>query len=94
MLSGLELLINCYFCIWLVVNIIYINDAGSSKYQISCSLYMSSHGAKGNFNFTFYHKISVSATTSWCMAMLTSAAIQTADKRVARNMRDQKSSGL
>ena len=33
MLSWLELLINRYFCILLVVYIIYINDARSSKYQ-------------------------------------------------------------
>jgi len=32
-LSWLELLIDCYCCIWLVVHIIYINDARSSKYQ-------------------------------------------------------------
>jgi hypothetical protein len=34
MLSGLELLINRYFCIQLVVYIIYTNDARSNKYQI------------------------------------------------------------
>ena len=34
MLRWLELLINRYCCIWLVVYIIYINDARSSKYQI------------------------------------------------------------
>jgi len=34
MLSLLELLITCYCCIYLVVYIIYINDARSSKYQI------------------------------------------------------------
>ena len=34
MLSWLELLISRYCCIELVVNIIYINDARSSKYQI------------------------------------------------------------
>ena len=32
-LSSLELLINRYCCTWLVVYIIYINDARSSKYQ-------------------------------------------------------------
>ena len=34
MLSWLDLLISRYFCIWLVVYIIYINDARSSKYHI------------------------------------------------------------
>jgi hypothetical protein len=34
MLSLLELLINRYYCIWLVVYIICINDAWSKKYQI------------------------------------------------------------
>ena len=34
MLSWLELLISRYCCIYLVYNIIYINDARSSKYQI------------------------------------------------------------
>ena len=33
LLSLLELLINRYCCIWLVVYIIYINDARSSKYH-------------------------------------------------------------
>ena len=33
MLSWLELLICCYFCIYLVIYIIYINEAFSSKYQ-------------------------------------------------------------
>ena len=36
MLSWLELLINCYCCISLVIYIIYINDARSSKCQICC----------------------------------------------------------
>ena len=35
MLSRLELLINRYFCIYLVVYIIYINDARLKKYQVS-----------------------------------------------------------
>ena len=35
MLSWLELLINRYCCIWLVVYIVYTNDARSSIYQIS-----------------------------------------------------------
>jgi len=34
MLSWLELLISRYCCIYLVVYIIYINEARSSKYQI------------------------------------------------------------
>jgi len=34
MLSWLELLISRYCCMYLVVCIIYINDARSSKYQI------------------------------------------------------------
>ena len=34
MLSWLELLINCYCCIWLVVHVICISDVRSSKYQI------------------------------------------------------------
>jgi len=34
MLSWLELLISLYCCLYLVVYIIYINDARSSKYQI------------------------------------------------------------
>ena len=33
MLSRFELLINRYCCIYLVVNIIYMNDAWSSKFQ-------------------------------------------------------------
>ena len=33
-LSWLELLISRYCCIWLVVYIIYINEARSSKYQV------------------------------------------------------------
>jgi len=33
-LCWLELLISRYCCIYLVVNIIYVNDAHSSKYQI------------------------------------------------------------
>ena len=32
-LSWLELLISCYFCIYLVVYTIYINETGSSIYQ-------------------------------------------------------------
>jgi len=34
MLSGLELLISRYYCIQLVVYIIYISDVPSHKYQI------------------------------------------------------------
>ena len=36
-LSWLELLIYRYYCIYLIVYIIYINDAQSSKYQILSS---------------------------------------------------------
>ena len=41
MLSWLELLINRYFCIYLVVCVTYINDARSNKYQmkiITCNV--------------------------------------------------------
>ena len=40
MLSLLELLINCYCCIYLVVYIINVSDAQSSKYQTQISSFL------------------------------------------------------